>query len=100
MPTGKTNSAGLPKEYSVEIIRYFEELAVDLILPGETIDWTLLSYARDAIQLGQHKAVISLGHFNWEELGMRYAREWIDSLMGGEVPVYYVPTGDMYRYFI
>lgn len=88
------------KEYSVEIIRYFEEQGVDVILPGETIDWTLLSYARDAVQLGQPKAVVTLGHFNWEELGMRYAQDWLSDLLGEEVPVYYLPSEDMYSYLI
>ena len=88
------------KEYSVEIIRYFEEQGVDVILPGETIDWTLLSYARDAVQLGRHKAVVTLGHFNWEELGMRYAQDWLSDLLGEEVPVYYLPSEDMYSYLI
>lgn len=99
-PTGAVNRAGLPKEYSVEIIRYFEEQGVDLILPGETIDWTVLSYVRDAVQLGQQKAVVTMGHFNWEELGMRYAREWMNQLVGAELQVTYVPTEDMFRYLI
>lgn len=97
-PGREVNRAGFPKEYSVEIIRYFEEQGVDVILPGETIDWTVLSYVRDAVQLGQDKAVITLGHFNWEELGMRYAGDWLGALLGGEVPVTYVPTEDMFRY--
>ena len=98
-PSREKNKAGLPKEYSVEIIRYFEEQGVDVILPGETIDWTLLSYVRDAVQLGQNKAIITLGHFNWEELGMRYAKEWIETLLDGAVSVTYVPTEDMYQYY-
>lgn len=94
------NHMGLPKEYSVEIIRYFEEQGVDVILPGETIDWTVLSYVRDAVQLGQQKAVIQLGHFNWEEMGMRYAKEWVQALVGEELHVSYVPTEDMYNYVV
>lgn len=87
------------KEYGVQIIRYFEEQDVDVILPGETIDWTVLSYIRDAAELGQNKAAVILGHFNWEELGMRWCREWLTCLLGGALPVTYVPSGDMYRYF-
>ena len=97
-PKSEKNHAGLPKEYSVEIIRYFEEQGVDVILPGETIDWTVLSYVRDAVELGQNKAVVALGHFNWEEMGMRYAKEWVQQLVGPELPVTYVPTEDMWNY--
>ncbi len=97
-PDPEMNHRGFPKEYSVEIIRYFEEQDVDVVLPGETIDWTLLSYVRDAVELGQQKAVVPLGHFNWEELGMRYAKEWVQALAGPELSVTYVPTGDMWKF--
>ena len=42
--------------------------------------------------------MISLGHFNWEELGMKYARDWLRELVGDALPVEYVPSGDMYQY--
>ena len=93
------NHGGEFKEYSVEIIRYFEEQGVDVLLPGETIDWTVLNYVRDAVQLGQNKAVVTLGHFNWEEMGMRYAKEWVQDLVGDALTVTYVPTEDMYSYY-
>ena len=88
------------REYSVQIIRYFEEQHVDAILPGETIDWTVLSYVRDAVQLGENKAVITLGHYNWEELGMRFTQTWLQELVGDALNVTYVPSGDMYRYLV
>lgn len=84
-------------EYSVRIIKSLEE-EVDVIIPGEVIEWTVLSYVRDAVQQGRAKAMISIGHFNWEELGMKYTREWLVELLENKVPVTYVPAGDMYRY--
>ena len=42
--------------------------------------------------------MIHLGHMNWEELGMKYAREWISDLVEAQIPVTYVPSEDMYRY--
>ncbi|MDD6189956.1 MAG: Nif3-like dinuclear metal center hexameric protein [Clostridiales bacterium] len=84
-------------EYSVRIIKSLEE-EVDVIIPGEVIEWTVLSYVRDAVQQGRAKAMISIGHFNWEELGMRYTREWLSELLENKVPVTYVTAGDMYRY--
>ena len=81
----------------MQIIDTLERKA-DVILPGEVIDWTVLSYVRDAAQQGRAKAVINMGHFNWEELGMRYAQEWLSRLLEERLPVTYVPSGDMYRY--
>ena len=58
----------------------------------------MVSYIRDAVELGKAKAMLNIGHFNWEELGMKYAREWISDLVENSLPVTYVPTGDMYRF--
>ena len=74
------------------------ENGVDVIIPGETIDWTVLSYIRDAYELGKNKAAILIGHFNWEELGMKYMKEWLFDLIEGQILVTYVPSGDMYHY--
>lgn len=84
-------------EYSTEIIKLMEE-GVDAIIPGEVIDWTIMSYIRDAVQLGKIRAAFNIGHFNMEELGMRYAADWIPELIGNEIPVHYVPTGDIYQF--
>jgi len=96
---GIVRKDGTPVEYGVQVIRVLEE-GVDVILPGEVIDWTTLSYIRDAVQQGRVKGMINMGHLNWEELGMRYAREWVSELLGGEVPVSYVPSEDMYSYML
>ena len=90
---------GSKTEYSVRVIETLEKKA-DVILPGEVIDWTTLSYVRDAVDLGKAKAVINIGHFNWEELGMKYYRDWLPELIDHEVPVTYVPSEDMYRFIV
>ncbi|MDD6679111.1 MAG: Nif3-like dinuclear metal center hexameric protein [Firmicutes bacterium] len=95
----KTHRDGTPCEYSVQIIQSLEE-RVDVILPGEIIDWTVASYVRDAVQQGRNKAMINLGHMNWEELGMKYAKDWISELVENQVPVTYVPSEDMYRFVV
>ena len=100
MRSDRRNRDGSEQEYSVQIIRYFEQQGVDAILPGEVIDWTVLSYARDAVQLGRRAAVINLGHYNWEELGMRYAQDWLTELLGGALPVTYVPSENMYSFHL
>lgn len=65
---------------------------------GEVIEWTVLSYIRDGISLGKNLACINPGHFNWEELGARYAKDWLMELTENKVSVFYVPTGDMWKY--
>ncbi|MBR4469855.1 MAG: Nif3-like dinuclear metal center hexameric protein [Erysipelotrichaceae bacterium] len=88
---------GTTGEYSVKVIECLEKGA-DVIIPGEVIDWTVLSYIRDANELGKKKAMINLGHFNWEELGMKYMKDWLSELLEDKVKVTYVAPGDMYRF--
>ena len=88
---------GSKGEYSVRVIETLEKEA-DVIIPGEVIDWTVLSYVRDAVDLGRNKAVINIGHFNWEELGMKYMKDWLSELVENKVEVTYVPSGDMYGF--
>ena len=38
--------------------------------------------------------------FSGDELGMKYAGDWLSELMDEDLPVTYVPSGDMYRYRI
>ncbi len=85
-------------DYATEIINSMQENDVHLIIPGETIDWTVLSYIRDGLQLGGKFSCINPGHFNFEELGARYAKDWISDLTMHKVPVTYVPSGDLWRY--
>ena len=85
-------------EYGTEIIGLMEHHGVQAIIPGEVIEWTVLSYIRDAAAMGEDKAALIIGHFNWEELGMRYARDYIEELVFGACPVKYLPTGDIAEY--
>lgn len=68
------------REYGTDLINAMEQ-GLDAIIPGEVIEWTVLSYVRDALALGRKKAVFNIGHFNMEKLGMRYARDWIGDLV-------------------
>lgn len=97
MPCFKKRKDGSDMEYSVSIIDTLER-QVDVIMPGETIDWTVLSYVRDAVQLGKTKGMLNIGHYNWEELGMRYCADWLSELVENKVTVTYVHSEDMYNY--
>lgn len=43
----------------------------EIVLTGETCEWQLGEYARDAGELGFHKALLILGHMYSEQPGMR-----------------------------
>lgn len=88
---------GYYHEYATDVIKLMES-GVDAIIPGEVIDWTAISYIRDAVMLGKNKAVFNVGHYNWEEPGMKYAAEWIGELIEHTLPVTFVPAGDIYDF--
>lgn len=79
------------------MIRIMEEEDVDAIIPGETIDWTVMSYIRDAVQLGKVKAAFNVGHFNLRSLN-EVCRGLDPEVIGNAVPVHYVPSGDIYKF--
>ena len=71
----------------------------DVLLSIETLDWTVLSYVRDAAELGKPIGLLAIGHFNLENLGMRYmANTWLPKLLNNEVPVKFINAGDLFQY--
>lgn len=78
--------------------RFVNESDVDVLIPSELIDWTTASYMRDAGQLGKNKAILHIGHMNSEELGMKWAVNWIGELIDHRLPVTFVRSADMYQY--
>lgn len=72
----------------------------DAIIPLEIIDWTLAEYIRDAAQQGRGKAIIEMGHFNTEELGMKYMVRWLPDVIGTDIPVEYLQSGDSFHYIL
>lgn len=69
---------------------------VDLLIAFEMIDWTAAAYARDAAELGLNKAIIQPGHFVAEEPGMRWLAARLEKQFAGELPVFFIPSGDPY----
>ena len=69
------------------------------MLPLEIVDWTMSEYVYDAASLGKPKALIEIGHFNLEEAGMRYMETWLPDVIGEEIPVAFVQSGDAFTYF-
>lgn len=83
-----------------EAIREIEEQGYDALIPFEIIDWTLSAYVRDAAQLGRNKVLIEMGHFNTEEIAMKYMAKWLPQLLDGSVPVHFVQSGDSFGYLM
>jgi putative NIF3 family GTP cyclohydrolase 1 type 2 len=70
---------------------------VDTLLCGETVEWQVCEYARDAAVTGLPKAVIVLGHERSEEPGMAYLADWLKERLP-EIPVQHIPSGDPFQY--
>lgn len=89
---------GYYNDYSMEIIKKLELEGVQVIIPGETIEWTVLDYIRDRISMGKPAACLSIGHFKLEELGMKNFSKVIEGLFDTCGHVTYIPTDDGYSY--
>ena len=72
----------------------------DVMIPLEINDWTLAAYVRDAAMLGHPKAILEMGHFNTEELGMKYMLQWLPEAVGSDLPIHFVPAGDHFGYIL
>ncbi len=68
-----------------------------IVIVGETCEWTATEYARDAAQFGRNKALLILGHATSEEGGMMYVTSVLCDLCP-ELSVKYFPSGEVYTY--
>lgn len=87
-------------EWDLKKIERIEQEGADAILPLEIVDWTLCAYVRDCCQLGEKKVIYNLGHFNFEELGMKYLAKKIPELINHAVQVIYLSSGDSFDYIV
>lgn len=87
-------------EKDSEAIQEIEREGYDALIPFEILDWTLSEYVRDAAQLGRDKVIIEMGHFNVEEIAMRYMQKWLPELLEDSVPVHFVQSGDSFGYIV
>ncbi len=88
---------GTYHDYAMSLMEQMEKQGIQVLLPGEIIEWTVLSYIRDAVQMGKIRACLNAGHFNWEELGMKDFSEKI-AVMAPEVKTVYIPSEDPYHF--
>ena len=72
---------------------------IDAVIPLEMIDWSLAAFVRDSCQLGRPRIMYNVGHFNFEELGMKYMVKYLPQIVG-DVPVHYIQSGDSFNYIL
>lgn len=77
-----------PTEMQLAAVR-----AAEVVITGETSEWQVVEYTRDAQALGQAKALILVGHERSEEAGMAYLADWLAPRLPS-VPVTHVPSGE------
>lgn len=82
-----------------EKISRVEAEHIDALIPFEMIDWSLAAFVRDSSMLGFPKVMYNVGHFNMEELGMKFMAKWLPKVVG-DVPVHHVFSGDAYDYIL
>lgn len=78
----------------------FEELKREesqVVLTGETSEWCLGEYARDAAQMGYKKALLILGHEGSERAGMIYTADILREMYPA-LAVKYFNCGEVYTY--
>jgi putative NIF3 family GTP cyclohydrolase 1 type 2 len=62
----------------------------------EVREWESVEYARDAIALGEKKALILIAHERGEERGMLRCAAWLEAFVP-EVPVSFISSGEPFR---
>ncbi len=72
---------------------------IDAIIPLEIVDWTLCAFVRDCCSLDKKKVIYNIGHFNFEEPGMKHMAKWLKNLLE-DVPVHFVASGDSFDFII
>lgn len=74
-------------------IRAFDADDVDVLVMGETQEWTGVELARDSVTLRRKKGVVILGHVPSEEAGMKECAKWLRTFVP-EVPIEFIPSGE------
>jgi putative NIF3 family GTP cyclohydrolase 1 type 2 len=75
-----------PGEWIVEVLR-----KVDVLIGGEAPEWQTYEYVRDAMAIGQRKALIMLGHERSEEPGIAYLAKWLEERFTG-ISILHIPS--------
>ena len=77
-------------------ITLLSKRGADVVICGETAEWTTCEYARDAVASGIDKGLIVLGHANSEEPGMQDVVKWLQTRLPG-IEINHIPAKDPFR---
>ncbi|MBR5278159.1 MAG: Nif3-like dinuclear metal center hexameric protein [Clostridia bacterium] len=91
--TNITACFGAPGDQMEEFTRDETEV----LIMGETCEWRMAEYARDAAALGKNKTLLVLGHAGSERAGMEYITDCFKELLP-ELEIKYFETDEVYTY--
>lgn len=74
-------------------IEQFRQPGLNLLIGGETREWELVEYVQDAIEKGDQKALILIGHIASEQAGMKFCAEWLRGFVT-EAPVRFIAAAE------
>ncbi len=80
-----------------EQIELLSRKGADVVICGETAEWTSCEYVRDATAAKLNKGLIVLGHAHSEEPGMEDAAEWL-RVRFPDVKIVHVPATTPFRF--
>lgn len=79
------------------LIEEMQKEDTQILLCGETTEWSVAEYARDAAGLGLHKTLIIMGHVGSERYGMIYIAKQLMKMLP-QLDVRYFDCGEVYTY--
>ncbi|MGO4545555.1 Nif3-like dinuclear metal center hexameric protein [Paenibacillus sp. 2TAB23] len=74
----------------------YRDKGVDLVIAGEGPEWETPEYVRDSVNHGIPKALVSIGHAESEEPGMRYLAEQLRRAYPG-LPVHFIASKPVFQ---
>lgn len=98
-PSAPVSRAGILVGYrggASTAIPLMREHNLDLLIVGEGPEWETPEYIRDAARQGRAKALLTLGHAESEEPGMRALSEEL-KLLYPDVPVEFIPVQPIFQ---
>lgn len=79
------------------LVEQMQRNDTEIMLCGETTEWSVAEYARDAAGLGLNKTLIIMGHVGSERYGMVYIAEELKKLLP-QLDIRYFETDEVYTY--